>query len=139
MRKASKELIKDKMRLKENPGRPGGSCCFDPPAKALGAAAGSALQGQRWRGWGGGRSLSEHLRVVCWCPLVLALPHRVTGTPGGGLLPGEVPAGRGGCLCDPHISPCRGGARGSTERLNIYQSGLGLFGVIAPKAVSRPW
>lgn len=36
MQKASKELIKDKMCLKEDPGRLGWSHCFDPPCKGVG-------------------------------------------------------------------------------------------------------
>lgn len=42
--------------------------------------------------------LSEHLQVVCPCPLVLALPHRVTGRQsqhglgcaGGGCIPAPL-------------------------------------------------
>lgn len=43
MQKASKELIKDKMCLKEDPGRSGWSRLFDAPCKGVGAVAARGL------------------------------------------------------------------------------------------------
>lgn len=51
MQKASKELIKDKMCLKEDPGRSGWSRLFDAPCKGVGAV--QRRGSRRSRGAGG--------------------------------------------------------------------------------------